>query len=89
MDEAPFGRGDDQRKNSDFVPYKAAFRIREFVTFTVKVAGRAKDLQIDDETRRIIEQMEDQVAKGPDGEGLKIDIETVPIFKKYKLRVMH
>ena len=73
-------------------------RIRDFVTFTVKIAGRASDLHIDDETRRIIEQMEDHVEKksrnggvgdGDDDEGLNIDIETVPIFKKYKLRVMH
>jgi len=33
--------------------------------------------------------MEDHIEKSPDDEGLKIDIETVPIFKKYKLRVMH
>lgn len=32
----------------DFVPYNVACRIREFITFSVKLNGRCQDLQIDE-----------------------------------------
>jgi hypothetical protein len=40
------------------VPYKVACRIRDFVTFSVKIAGRAPDLDLDDSSRDQLDQIE-------------------------------
>ena len=38
----------------DFVPYKIAKRIKDFVTFTVKLNGRCHDFKIDDPTLQML-----------------------------------
>jgi len=43
----------------DFVPYKVAARIREFITFSVKINGKAKGLKLDDETIKCIKLIEE------------------------------
>ena len=39
----------------DYIPYKVAVRIREFITFSVKLAGRSPDLKIDNKTIQILD----------------------------------
>jgi hypothetical protein len=38
----------------DFVPYKIAKRIRDFINFTVKLNGRCQDLKIDEKTMQML-----------------------------------
>jgi len=42
----------------EFVPHKVALRIRDFITFSVKVAGRAPDLKLKKQEIEIIEHIE-------------------------------
>lgn len=47
----------------DFVPYKIAKRIRDFVTFTVKLNGQAPDLKIDDTTAKMLKTKDELFEK--------------------------
>jgi hypothetical protein len=42
----------------DFVPYSVAVRIKEVISFSVKLAGRCPDLNINDDTAAILDQMD-------------------------------
>ena len=48
----------------DFVPHKVALRIRDFITFSVKVSGRAPDLKLKKQEIDIIEHMERCLTRG-------------------------
>ena len=48
-----------EKEIRDFVPYKVASRIRDFITFSVKINGKAKGLKLDDESMRCIERIEE------------------------------
>ena len=43
----------------DFVPHKVAARMRDFITFSVKINGKAKGVKVDDETMRCIAVIEE------------------------------
>ena len=63
----------------EFIPYKIAERLKEAITFTLKVACRAKDLdpRIDDETREALEHHADDM-----------DYESFPYFRQYKTNAL-
>lgn len=42
----------------DFVPYNVAVRIKEVISFSVKLAGRCPDLNIHDDTAAILDKMD-------------------------------
>jgi hypothetical protein len=44
----------------DFVPYNVAVRIKEVISFSVKLAGRCPDLNINDDTAAILGQMDER-----------------------------
>lgn len=44
----------------DFVPHNVAVRIKEFISFSVKLAGRCPDLNINDDTAAILDQMDER-----------------------------
>jgi hypothetical protein len=54
--EMSLGESNEERRagkysrteNTDFIPYKVACRIRDFITFSVKLAGRCPDLKFKD-----------------------------------------
>jgi len=64
----------------NFIPYKIAERIKEAITFTLKVACRAKDLdpRIDEETKRALAEPGDH----------DIDYESFPYFRQYKTNAL-
>jgi len=43
----------------DFVPHNVAVRIKEVITFSVKLAGRCPDLNIDDETKATLDEWDE------------------------------
>lgn len=63
----------------DFIPHKTAMRIRDLITFTVKLKGRCPDLVINDETKTILAEMD---------RGTVFDYESIPTLKDYKIRVL-
>jgi hypothetical protein len=52
-----------QEQIRDYIPYKMAMRIREFITFSVKLAGRSPDIKLDPNTIKILEGFESKVYK--------------------------
>lgn len=71
----------------DFVPYKVACRIRDFVTFSVKIAGRAPDLDLDEAQKEQLDTIETERALfKSDLKSFKIDFECVPVLKKHKIK---
>jgi len=65
---------DGNATTGDFVPYKIAIRIKEVITFTLKLACRAPDLNIDEEVEKHLEMKSQK----------KMDYESVEILRKYK-----
>ena len=63
----------------EFIPYKIAERLKEAITFTLKVACRAKDLdpRIDDETKEALEHHPEDM-----------DHESFPYFRQYKTNAL-
>ena len=49
---------DSVKEIREFVPHKVALRIRDFITFSVKVSGRAPDLHLKQQEIDIIEHVE-------------------------------
>jgi len=67
----------EENDNATFVPYKVACRIRDFVTFSVKLAGRAPDLELSELDIELLNKMEKDKSS--------IDYESVPVLKNYKI----
>jgi hypothetical protein len=72
----------EQREIRDFIPYKVAKRIKEFVSFSVKLDGRSTDLRLDDATKSLLDGMDDKKNR------CEVDSETIPVLKEYKLNQM-
>jgi hypothetical protein len=68
--------------------------MREFITFSIKLNGRAPDLHIDEETKKILDKIDKAKLGGNcknDGKcaACGYDLESIPLLKDYKLRRMH
>jgi hypothetical protein len=63
----------------DFIPHKAAKKLRELITFTVKLKGSCPDLKLNDETIDILSEID---------KGTECDYESVPILRDYKIKVL-
>ena len=52
------------REYREYIPHKVALRIVEFITFSVKIAGRCPDLSKfeDDRTNKMLELFERQMS---------------------------
>ena len=59
----------------DYVPYKVGCRIRDTVSFTVKLDARAPDTHQDDQTKRILQTE-------------NYDYESIPILRDYKIKFL-
>jgi len=79
----------------DFVPYKQAVRIREAITFCVKLDGRCLDLTIDSTTRAMLEDF-DKACDDAKKEGKSLhsmeaagyDYESFPVLRDHKISLL-
>lgn len=66
----------------DFIPAGVALRIREFITFTVKLDGRAPDLKLTEDDETQLQQRE------ASGDYYKDDVDNeVAVLKEYEIQV--
>lgn len=57
---------EDVLENRDFIPYKVAKRINTAIQFTVRLEGRCPTLNIDEETKRMLNRFDKVRAKNQD-----------------------
>ena len=52
-----------QREIRDFIPYKVAKRIKEFIAFSVKLDGRCPEFHLDENTTKLLNQIDEEKRK--------------------------
>ena len=60
----------------DFVPYKVALRIRNFICFTLKLEGKSPELNITADDKELLEQFHSDP---------EFDYESIEILKNHKM----
>jgi hypothetical protein len=74
----------------DFVSYKQAVRIKDMITFTLKLEGRCPDLHMSNESKRLLEIMEKQREDPMQLSSVNyVDYESVPVLKKHKIEMLY
>lgn len=47
------------REIRDFIPYKVARRVKEFITFAVKLDGRCPEFHLDEKTKELLVKIDE------------------------------